>query len=614
VDSDEPIEEGILMRPIRIGVLGVLAFVPASWALDEPPGAPSAKAGSLRARLEVITKEFAQAHREYRAVYVKATTDDERRKAIESRPTVEKYAARVMELAESAPDDPAAVDALVWVVRFGGQTKEADRAIERLVRDHAQDPKVAQIGRIPADSMSPAAERLLRAIAEKSPDRAVQKRAAFALARLLNNEADFVRRVKQGKGLAASVTQYYGPERTEALRAQDPDALARQGKSLFKAAVEKFGDAPREPFEAIRNEYEQAQQEFRAAYQKATTEDERRKAAESRPTAEKYVARMMGLAESAPDDPGAVDALVWLVTFGGQTKEVDQAIERLARDHAQDIKTGQVIGRLAGHMSPAAEHLLRAIAEKSPDRAVQGGAFLALARLLKDEAALVRRMKQNKEVAARVKQLNGPERTEALLAKDPNALARQTESLFEAVVEKFGDVSDPRGDPAKAAEAELYEIRNLGIGKTAPEITGEDLNGRPMKLSDYRGKVVVLVFCGDWCGPCRAMYPHERSLVKRLEGKPFALVGINSDRDPQKLNERIKKENITWPSWRDGGSTQGPIATAWNVHGWPTIYVLDHKGVIRYTGVRDKAMDKAVNTLLREVGIDVEIDATSEPK
>ncbi len=135
-----------------------------------------------------------------------------------------------------------------------------------------------------------------------------------------------------------------------------------------------------------------------------------------------------------------------------------------------------------------------------------------------------------------------------------------------------------------------------------------------MKLSDYRGKVVVLVFCGDWCGPCRAMYPHERSLVKRLEGKPFALVGINSDRDPQKLNERIKKENITWPSWRDGGSTQGPIATAWNVNGWPTIYVLDHKGVIRYTGVRDKAMDKAVNTLLREMGIDVEIDATSEPK
>ena len=76
----------------------------------------------------------------------------------------------------------------------------------------------------------------------------------------------------------------------------------------------------------------------------------------------------------------------------------------------------------------------------------------------------------------------------------------------------------------------------------------------------------------------------------------------------------MKKENITWPSWWDGGSTDGPISTAWNVHGWPTIYVLDHKGVIRYKGVRGEAMDKAVNTLLKEMGIDVEIDATSEPK
>jgi hypothetical protein len=110
------------------------------------------------------------------------------------------------------------------------------------------------------------------------------------------------------------------------------------------------------------------------------------------------------------------------------------------------------------------------------------------------------------------------------------------------------------------------------------------------------------------------MYPHERSLVKRLEGKPFALVGINSDRDQQKLKERMKQENITWPSWWDGGSTNGPIATAWNVSGWPTIYVLDDKGVIRYKNVRGEEMDKAVNTLLKEMAIDVASDATSEPK
>jgi hypothetical protein len=96
------------------------------------------------------------------------------------------------------------------------------------------------------------------------------------------------------------------------------------------------------------------------------------------------------------------------------------------------------------------------------------------------------------------------------------------------------------------------------------------------------------------------MYPHERSLVKRLDGKPFALLGINSDKDRDKLKETLKEENITWRSWWDGGSTQGPIARQWNVSGWPTIYILDHKGVIRGKGLRGEAMDKLVDELLAE--------------
>lgn len=98
------------------------------------------------------------------------------------------------------------------------------------------------------------------------------------------------------------------------------------------------------------------------------------------------------------------------------------------------------------------------------------------------------------------------------------------------------------------------------------------------------------------------MYPHERSLVKRLAGKPFVLLGVNSDRDRDALKTVMDEEEITWRSWWDGGSTSGPIATEWNVSGWPTIYVLDDQGVIRYKGVRGVAMDKAVDTLLVEIG------------
>lgn len=97
------------------------------------------------------------------------------------------------------------------------------------------------------------------------------------------------------------------------------------------------------------------------------------------------------------------------------------------------------------------------------------------------------------------------------------------------------------------------------------------------------------------------MYPHERSLVARLAGKPFALVGVNSDKDMDKLKARMAEEKITWPSFRDG-STSGPIATKWNVSGWPTIYVIDQKGIIRVKNVREKELDEWVDKLLAEGG------------
>jgi len=98
-----------------------------------------------------------------------------------------------------------------------------------------------------------------------------------------------------------------------------------------------------------------------------------------------------------------------------------------------------------------------------------------------------------------------------------------------------------------------------------------------------------------------AMYPHERSLVKRLADEPFALVGINSDGDREELKQVLEDEDITWRSFWDGGSTSGPIATRWNVSGWPTIYVLDHEGRIRFKNVRGEAMDEAVDQLLAEM-------------
>jgi hypothetical protein len=103
------------------------------------------------------------------------------------------------------------------------------------------------------------------------------------------------------------------------------------------------------------------------------------------------------------------------------------------------------------------------------------------------------------------------------------------------------------------------------------------------------------------------MYPHERSLVKKMEGKPFALIGVNSDQDRVKLKDALEENQITWRSfWNGPHGTQGPISRKWIVTGWPTLYVIDAKGVIRYKNPHHKGgyneIDKAIEALLKEMG------------
>ena len=177
--------------------------------------------------------------------------------------------------------------------------------------------------------------------------------------------------------------------------------------------------------------------------------------------------------------------------------------------------------------------------------------------------------------------------------------------MLERVVAEFADVEDwydhrPLG---LIAEGELFAMRNLSIGRVAPEVTGKDHDGKPFALSDYRGKVVVLTFSGNWCGPCVGMYPQERELVARLKDKPFAIVSVNTDATVETLKKSIDSGEITWRCWYDGGIT-GPITTRWGVTSFPTIFVLDKAGVIRFKDVRGEELDKAVSTLLDEAAVE----------
>jgi hypothetical protein len=96
------------------------------------------------------------------------------------------------------------------------------------------------------------------------------------------------------------------------------------------------------------------------------------------------------------------------------------------------------------------------------------------------------------------------------------------------------------------------------------------------------------------------MYPHERSLVNRFRDRPFTFLGVNTDHDPEEVKAVMARKGLTKRSWRDGQG--GPIAGRYRVDGFPTVLVLDRRGVIRYRQVFGQELEDAVEALLREGG------------
>jgi peroxiredoxin len=314
---------------------------------------------------------------------------------------------------------------------------------------------------------------------------------------------------------------------------------------------------------------------------------------------------VLGLVAARPDDPAVAEALEFVIKTAraGPGDESYRAMEILLRDHVRDPGMGEICGGIFWFVHvPVAESLLRAVLAQHPNRQDRGQACHALAQYLEYQAYTVRVIRAK---PARIDDWVHERHKESferfVREADPAALEKQSEKLLERVVAEFADVKDwyderPLG---MIAVGELFRLRNLAVGKIAPEIEGKDHEGTSFALRDYRGKVVVLTFSGNWCGPCLGMYPQERDLVAKLKDKPFALVSVNTDANVETLKTAIATGEITWRCWWDGGMT-GPITTRWGILSFPSIFVLDRSGVIRFKDVRGEDLDRAVALLLDE--------------
>ena len=237
--------------------------------------------------------------------------------------------------------------------------------------------------------------------------------------------------------------------------------------------------------------------------------DEDRKAVAER--AVKLSPRFLELAESDPSAPIALDSLVqvvmqeiWLENNtahpgrDGESLE-DRAIALLLKHHLASDKLGEACTRMCYGFRKQCEVFLRTVAEKSPHREVQGLACLRLAQFLNGRLRRLDLIDGQPEMATRYAGLFGKSYIEELRLTNRVEAIKEVEALFVRAADKFGDIALPwDGTVAATAKLELVEIRTLAVGMQAPEIEGEDQDGKQFKLSDYRGKVVLLYFWSEY--------------------------------------------------------------------------------------------------------------------
>jgi hypothetical protein len=211
-----------------------------------------------------------------------------------------------------------------------------------------------------------------------------------------------------------------------------------------------------------------------------------------------FAKRFRTLAEENPKDPAAVDALLWIIEKVRGRTDTTKALELLTANHLDSEKLGPGCEYVARSRSLAAEKLLRTLFEKSPHAEVRVQACYYLAQLLDGEALVVDQLSAAPDLAPRVLQYYGREYGQHLASLDPDEIAKRRERVYETMLKSFPDVAAQNTTLGDVAKRALFGIRHLSVGRVAPEIEGEDIFGQKFKLSDYRGKVVLLTFWGHW--------------------------------------------------------------------------------------------------------------------
>jgi RNA polymerase sigma factor (sigma-70 family) len=380
---------------------------------------------------------------------------------------------------------------------------------------------------------------------------------------------------------------------------------------------------------------------------------------EKSPDETSYARRMVDLAATNPKAPASRDALIWVIdkpyrsdsgTFGD---EVQRAVNLLVQHHADDPEVARLGLGLASSTTRRRDAFLEGIYANAEGSEAKGLARMALAQYLEKKAPEVASANKFKNrTVARFQTYNEhgdlvektiplPKEEEAYRIHerllDAEKLRLETERLYEEVIADYADIpyitthhrelerraretpsaacTDPKERESmraieqylrerktrtlgEMAAARLDDMRNLGVGKVAPDFEGLGVDGKTLKLSDYRGKVVALVYWFSTCGPCLREIPFERELAQKMTGRPFTFLGVVTDGGTEGARKMIVDEKMTWPNIIKGGDK---IAEQYHLRSSPTYFIIDAAGIIRSKGhMLPSQLDELVEKLVSE--------------
>jgi peroxiredoxin len=341
---------------------------------------------------------------------------------------------------------------------------------------------------------------------------------------------------------------------------------------LLLSVVSILAQAPASPLateiRAIIDEYENSVRANTQKLMAAATEEEKNKFRASIPSAGPYATKMMKLVQANLDQPDVVKGVNWLVMGAGSFPEGQEALKMLGSTLADRAGIAEAVKQLEYHGLPA-EPVLKAVIEKNKNRDEKAAALYALG-------------------AIHFKNFDASADRDSAAASKLKAL-----ECFQQLYADYSDVTIQGFKLSDIVAKMLFEMLNLQVGCEAPEIEGKDADGVNFKLSDYRGKYVIVIFWGGWCHACHGTLPLMNQAAAQLKDKNAVVIGVNTDIETE-AKKAIADYQVSFRNVLDNTSS-GPNTSLYNLRNFPTLYLIDPKGVI---AIKNGSLDAMVAQVL----------------